>query len=104
MKRLKVLPLSLRGKKRYVKVVWRESYPQGFENNVFDCFKKLFGMVGLSLAKIKTVYKREKEIIFKCSYEYVPHLIIAIGAAGFGTKNFPKIRGVSGSIKKLKAK
>ena len=61
-------------------------------------------MLGFSLAKVKAVYKKEKEIIFKCSYEYVPYLIVAICSAGFGTKNFPKIKGISGSIKKLKAK
>ncbi len=104
MKRLKILPLSLRGKKRYVKVVCRELFPQNFEISVSNSFKKLFGMLGFSFAKIKIVYKKEREIIFKCSHEYVPYLIVAICIASFGTKTFPKIRGISGSIKKLKAK
>jgi len=104
MKRLKVLPLSLRGKKRYIKfeILNGEISHKKVYEKFKEMFLKLFGHFGFSLASPKFVLGKKNFVIIKCNHTFVPEVIVSMSLTIFGENKILRVLKISGTIKKLK--
>lgn len=108
-KSLKALPLSQRGKKRYVLFELSAGKPLSaaiVEKEIFKKFSELFGSKGIAGQKLHFIgFFGEKNLgILKCSLQETENvkagLLFLKTIAGIPV--IPRIVSVSGSVKKLK--
>ncbi|MCD6403503.1 MAG: ribonuclease P protein component 2 [Candidatus Aenigmarchaeota archaeon] len=115
MKKLKVLPMSLREKKRYVgfKVIHEKGEDFAHEdliaavwNTLLDFYGE-YGVSNLSFQIVKNVwYEKKKMGVIRCKHTEVPKVIAGLGLISRlgDTKVTIKILKVSGTLKKVKEK
>ncbi len=112
MKKMKILPPTLREKRRYVafQVLHEEgeevSYSD-FESAFWNVFLDFYGEFGTSKMALKLLKERwnqkEKVGVVRCYYKKVPEVILGLGLISRigDTKVTVKILGVSGTLKSL---
>lgn len=110
--RLKILPSSLRKRKRYVafKVISEEPIIYSdLEAAILNSFLTLYGEAGVSKIEpkiIKDLWDKKQQItVIRCNHKEVPKTITALGAISRlgDSRATIKILKVSGTIKKIKA-
>ena len=109
--RLKILPSSLRERKRYIKIKIISPEPISFSDfkaavqNVFLDFYGELGFSELSLSFIRNSFDpKEQTCILRCNHRSVQKVIAALGLINRlgDVRILVKIIGVSGTIKKLR--
>ena len=113
MKRMKVLPLSLREKKRYIafKVIHEEGedFPQeDLISAIWNTFLDFYGEHGvstLSLKVLKDLWREKSKVgVVRCNHISVWKVILGLGLISRlgDTKITIKILKISGTLKKIK--
>ncbi len=109
IKRLKILPPTLRDKRRYVKIriiCEKEGCYKKFMEEFLRTIEEFYGDFQLAWIDLKPIRNlcKNNTFIFRCFYKAVPYLILALGLI-YKVENsrvIIKIEGVSGTLKKLK--
>ena len=107
--KLKILPLSMRRKKRYIAFrvisncdISYEEVKQKIREAVVEIFGKK-GYADIHPRFIDNLWNDEKKIgVIRCWHKEVYRLVFAIGSAKFNCEAVVKILKVSGTIKKIK--
>ena len=108
-KSLKALPLSMRGKKRYVLFELFAEKPLSaavVEKEIMQRFLQIFGSKGIAEQRLQFIgfYGGKNLGIVKCSLEECENVkagLLFVGKVA-GISAIPRIVSVSGSVKKLK--
>ncbi len=95
------VPISLRERRRYILV--KVENPPEFRNALLSSIRELYGEVGLAYTPIK-VYPIEGHAIIKTNHENVSRVLTAIYKISLTEGRIIEIKGVSGTINKIKAK
>ncbi|OYT42101.1 MAG: hypothetical protein B6U78_02030 [Candidatus Aenigmarchaeota archaeon ex4484_224] len=107
--KLKILPSSLREKKRYIKIeVLEEKIDLNeFEKKIKEIGRKIFGEFyfgDFSLKFVKNLCKN-KFFVLRCSHLFVQHILFLLGFIEEinGKKIIIKVHKISGTLKSIKS-